>query len=71
MVAWDKKYRDKGLVIIGAHTPEFSFEQIKENVVAAAKADNIEYPIVLDNKYALWNAYNNEYWPAKYFIDRN
>ena len=70
MVAWDQKYRDKGLVIIGVHAPEFSFEQVPANVEKAIKDDHIAYPVVLDNTFALWNAYNNEYWPAKYFIDR-
>ncbi len=70
IVAWDKKYRDKGLVIIGVHAPEFSFEQVPENVRKAIQADGIEYPVVLDNTFSLWNAYHNAYWPAKYFIDK-
>lgn len=70
MVALDKKYRDKGLVIIGAHAPEFAFEHVEENVAKAVKDAGIEYPVVLDNDFALWRAYNNRYWPAKYFIDK-
>lgn len=70
IVALDKKYRDKGLVIIGAHAPEFAFEHAEENVKKAVREANIEYPVVLDNDFALWRAYNNRYWPAKYFIDK-
>jgi len=68
---WDEKYRDKGLVIIGVHTPEFEFEKNYQNVAKAVKDFGLKYPIVQDNNYATWNAYNNRYWPAKYFIDRN
>lgn len=68
---WDKKYRDLGLVIIGVHAPEFSFEKKRRNVEQAIQDAHIEYPVVLDNDFALWSAYNNQYWPAKYFIDKN
>jgi len=71
LVKWDKKYRDKGLVIIGVHAPEFSFEKKWENVENAVKDADISYPVVLDNDFSLWSAYNNHYWPAKYFIDKN
>ena len=70
LVAWNQKYRDRGLVIIGVHAPEFSFEQVPRNVSQAIQADGIKYPVVLDNTFALWNDYHNQYWPAKYFIDR-
>jgi cytochrome c biogenesis protein CcdA/thiol-disulfide isomerase/thioredoxin len=67
---WDKKYRDQGLVIIGVHAPEFAFEKNKNNVEKAVKDAKINYPVVLDNDFTLWNLYSNRYWPAKYFIDR-
>lgn len=70
LTSWDQKYRDQGLVIIGVHAPEFAFEKIKNNVEKAVVAGNIAYPVVLDNDFTLWNLYNNRYWPAKYFIDR-
>lgn len=66
--AWDKKYRDLGLEIIGLHTPEFAFEKVQANVEKAVKGFGIEYPVVLDNDYATWNAYGNNYWPRKYLI---
>jgi thiol-disulfide isomerase/thioredoxin len=71
LVEWDKKYRDKGLVIIGVHAPEFAFEKNRENVEKAVKDAAIAYPVVLDNNFSLWGAYNNRYWPAKYFIDKD
>jgi cytochrome c biogenesis protein CcdA/thiol-disulfide isomerase/thioredoxin len=67
--AWYDKYHDQGLEIIGLHTPEFSFEKVQKNVEDAVKADGIQYPVVLDNNYATWNAYGNQYWPRKYLID--
>ncbi|MDA2935917.1 redoxin domain-containing protein [Patescibacteria group bacterium AH-259-L05] len=67
--AWHEKYKDKGLVIIGVHTPEFRFEQKYENVLAAVKKFNLQYPVVLDNDYSTWHAYKNRYWPRKYLID--
>ncbi len=67
--AWYEKYRDKGLVIIGIHTPEFEFEKVYENVLAATKKEGIKYPVVLDNDYSTWNAYQNRFWPRKYLID--
>ena len=69
VVAWYKKYKDQGLEIIGLHTPEFAFEKIKSNVEDATKRFNIDYPVVMDNDYATWNAYGNQYWPASYIID--
>lgn len=67
--AWYEKYKDQGLEIIGVHTPEFSFEKDRENVVAAVKRLGIAYPVVLDNAYATWSAYRNRFWPRKYLID--
>lgn len=67
--AWYKKYEDKGLVIIGLHTPEFSFEKVQKNVEKAVKDFDIKYPVVLDNDFSTWNEYKNQYWPRKYLID--
>jgi cytochrome c biogenesis protein CcdA/thiol-disulfide isomerase/thioredoxin len=67
--AWYRKYRSKGFVIVGVHTPEFPFEHSAANVAAAVKENGIEYPVVQDNDYGTWNAYHNEYWPAEYLID--
>ena len=67
--AWDEKYRAQGLVIIGVHSPEFSFEKDLQNVERAVRDLGIKYPVALDNQYAIWNAYENEYWPAHYLID--
>ena len=67
--AWHEKYADKGLVIIGVHTPEFEFEKDYNNVKAAVEKFEIKYPVVLDNDKGTWNAYENRYWPHKYLID--
>lgn len=67
--SWYEKYKDKGLVIIGVHTPEFGFEQDYNNVMAAVKKFDIKFPVVLDNDYSTWTAYKNQYWPRKYLID--
>lgn len=67
--AWEKAYGDKGLLIVGVHTPEFSFEHDINNVRAAVADENITYPVVLDNDYGTWDAYKNLYWPHKYLID--
>ncbi len=66
---WYDKYKDKGFVVVGVHTPEFEFEKKTENVEAAIKQYNIHYPVAQDNDYATWNAYSNQYWPAEYLID--
>lgn len=66
---WDDLYRDSGLVIIGMHAPEFSFEKIPANVEKAVKNAGLKYPIALDNDFATWAAYENQYWPAHYLID--
>lgn len=67
---WYEKYRDKGLVIIGVHSPEFEFEKNPKNVQQAITDFGLTYPIMQDNDFATWKAYNNHYWPAKYFIDK-
>ena len=67
--AWDRAYRDAGLVIIGVHTPEFAFEHVTDNVSAQARALGVQYPIAIDNNYGTWNAYANQYWPADYLVD--
>jgi cytochrome c biogenesis protein CcdA/thiol-disulfide isomerase/thioredoxin len=68
--AWDRAYRKDGLVIIGVHAPEFAFERVPGNVRTAVRKLGIEYPVALDNDYDTWTAYANQYWPAKYLIDR-
>jgi thiol-disulfide isomerase/thioredoxin len=67
--AWAQKYKDQGLVIVGVHTPEFSFETELDNVRRAAKEQQVDYPIAVDSHYAIWRAFDNNYWPALYFID--
>jgi thiol-disulfide isomerase/thioredoxin len=69
--AWSRAYRDDGLVVIGVHTPEFSFEHDIDGVRRATKERAIDYPVVVDNDYAVWNAFDNHYWPALYFVDRD
>jgi cytochrome c biogenesis protein CcdA/thiol-disulfide isomerase/thioredoxin len=63
-------YKNDGLVVLGIHAPEFSFEKVRSNVEQAVKDDHLTYPVALDNSLATWGAYNNQYWPAQYFIDR-
>jgi thiol-disulfide isomerase/thioredoxin len=67
--AWAEKYQDNGLVVVGVHTPEFSFEKDLDNVRRASKEQLVDYPIAVDNDYAIWNAFDNHYWPALYFVD--
>lgn len=67
--AWAEKYKDQGLVVIGVHTPEFPFEHDIENVRRAAKDMRVAYPIAIDNEYAVWNGFDNHYWPALYLLD--
>ena len=67
---WHKRYKDLGLVIVGVHAPEFSFAHNAEHVRRAVASEGLEYPIVVDNEYAVWQAYANRYWPAKYLVDR-
>ncbi|HET9323963.1 MAG TPA: cytochrome c biogenesis protein DipZ [Gaiellaceae bacterium] len=68
--AWDQAYRGDGLRIVGVHAPEFAFERELENVKKAVRKQRIRYPVALDNDFVTWTAYANEYWPAKYLIDR-
>jgi thiol-disulfide isomerase/thioredoxin len=63
-------YKDKGLVVVGVHTPELPFEKSAGNVQAAIKRHGIRYPVAQDNEYATWNAYRNQYWPAQYIVDQ-
>jgi len=69
--AWWEKYKNDGLVVIGVHTPEFAFEKDPANVAKALTDLKITYPVAIDSNYAIWKAFNNEYWPAHYFIDAN
>jgi thiol-disulfide isomerase/thioredoxin len=68
--AWSQAYRNDGLVVIGVHTPEFSFEHELDRVRQATKERAIDYPVALDNGYQIWSAFDNHYWPALYFVDR-
>src|SRR5918997_1602344 len=67
--AWAEKYRDHGLVVIGVHAPEFTFEQNVDSVRQAATDMRVDYPVAIDNDYAIWRAFDNRYWPALYFAD--
>jgi thiol-disulfide isomerase/thioredoxin len=67
--AWAERYHDQGLVVVGVHTPEFPFEQDVDNVRRAAKDMSVDYPIALDPRYAVWQAFGNRYWPAIYLAD--
>ncbi len=67
--AWAEKYKDRGLVVIGVHAPEFVFEKNVDNVRQAVKDMRVNYPIAIDNDYAIWRAFKNQYWPALYFVD--
>ncbi len=71
VTAWYNKYNADGLVVIGVHTPEFEFEKDTGNVANAIKQFNIDYPVAQDNNYKTWQAYNNEYWPAEYLINKD
>jgi thiol-disulfide isomerase/thioredoxin len=68
---WHAKYADKGLVILGVHTPEFEFEKVRENVIDAMQGFGIEYPVAQDNDFGTWGAFQNRFWPAKYLIDKD
>ena len=68
---WDARYRSKGLVIVGVHTPEFAFEHDLGNVRSAVRRLGVRYPVALDNDYGTWEAYSNHYWPAEYLIDQS
>jgi thiol-disulfide isomerase/thioredoxin len=67
--AWNSRYKDRGLVVIGVHTPEFSVEHETENIRRAAQQMRVDYPIAVDNDYAVWRAFDNAYWPAVYIAD--
>jgi thiol-disulfide isomerase/thioredoxin len=67
--AWAEKYKEQELVVIGVHTPEFSFERNVDNVRQAVKDRRIDYPVAIDSDYAVWGAFNNHYWPALYIVD--
>jgi len=69
LVDWNQKYSDKGLVIVGIHSPEFEFEKNIDNVKQAVTRFGIKYPVLLDNDHGTWNAYQNNYWPRKYLVD--
>jgi thiol-disulfide isomerase/thioredoxin len=69
--AWYAEYHSRGLEIVGVHTPEFAFEHVLSNVRKATQELKVTWPVALDNKYATWNAYSNQYWPAEYFVDRS
>jgi thiol-disulfide isomerase/thioredoxin len=66
--SWYEKYHDKGFEIVGVHTPEFAFEKVRENVVKNSQAQGVKFPIFMDNEYATWNAYNNQYWPMRFLM---
>lgn len=67
---WYQTYKDDGLVIIGVHTPEFSYEADLDNVKAALVRLDVPYPVAIDNDWKTWRAYSNRYWPAQYLIDK-
>src|SRR5580698_5100476 len=69
MKSWAAKYKDAGLVVIGVHAPEFGFEKERGNVETAVHDLKLTYPVAIDSDHAIWQAFNNEYWPADYFID--
>lgn len=71
LTAWDQRYRDQGLVIIGVHSPEFAFEKVPENVADAADRYGVEYPIALDNDFTTWREWDQRFWPAHYLIDKD
>ena len=67
--SWAAKYKDAGLVVIGVHTPEFSFEHEPVNVENAVRDLKVTYPVAIDSNYRIWQAFNNQYWPAQYLVD--
>ena len=67
--AWAEKYKEQGFVVIGVHAPEFAFEKSVDNVKKAVADLKIGYPVAIDNDYAIWRAFDNQYWPAHYFVD--
>ena len=71
VVSLYEKYKDRGFVVIGVHSPEFAYEKSTENVAAAVLRHGIRYPVAQDNAFATWKAYDNHYWPAQYIVDRH
>ncbi len=69
--AWDERYRDRGLVVVGVHAPEFRFEHDLDNVRRASGELGVGYPVVIDNDFAIWRSLDNHYWPALYLVDRD
>src|SRR5215204_629627 len=69
--AWHGRYRDRGLVVVGVHAPEFGFEHHLDNVRRAAGELDVGYPVVIDNDFAVWRSFGNRYWPAVYLVDRD
>jgi thiol-disulfide isomerase/thioredoxin len=69
--AWAERYREAGLVVVGAHAPEFGFEHDFENVRRAVAELDVPYPVVIDNEFAIWRSFENQYWPALYLVDRD
>src|SRR5215217_1605607 len=69
--AWDDKYRDRGLVVVGVHAPEFGFEHELDNVRRAVSELGVSYPVVIDNDFSIWRSFENRYWPALYLVDRD
>lgn len=67
---WNEKYKDKGLVVVGVHTPEFAYEKSTKNVREAIERLQIKHAVAQDNSYGTWKAFNNQYWPAVYLIDK-
>ena len=67
--AWAEKYKEQGLVVVGVHSPEFAFEHNIDNVRQAVTAMKVDYPVAIDSDFAIWRAFNNNYWPALYFVD--
>ena len=68
---WNDKYKDKGLVIVGVHTPEFDFEKVTANVAASIAEHDLTWPVAQDNDFGTWSAYSNRFWPAKYLVDND
>src|SRR5918912_605967 len=69
LAAWHERYRDRGLVVVGVHAPEFGFEHDLGNVRRAADELGVGYPVVIDNDFAIWRSFDNHYWPALYLVD--
>ena len=71
VTAWDERYRDRGLVVVGVHAPEFGFEHDLDNVRRAVRELGVGYPVVIDNDFTIWRSFDNHYWPAAYLVDRD